>query len=128
MRTSACVTVQLGQHDTVEIEAFVKFACSIHGVLSSHRIDNKQHFLRVDGILDVLNLIHHLAVDSKASGGIDYHQVKIVGLCILDGIPGNLNWIFDPSSVYTGTSICDASTLSCSMAAGRYTSHATSNG
>ncbi len=35
---------------------------------------------------------------------------------------------FDPSSVYTGTSICDASTLSCSMAAGRYTSHATSNG
>ena len=91
--TTTGITIQLGQYDTVEIQTFVELTGGIHGILTGHGIYNKQCFIRIDGVLDGLDFIHHLLIDGQTTGGIDNHQVISFCLGFLDGMQSNLNRI-----------------------------------
>ena len=36
-------------------------------------------------------LVHHLLIDGQTSGGIDDDDVVVLGLCLTDGVVGNLD-------------------------------------
>ena len=89
-RTTTCITIQLRQYYTIEVQTFIEFTCRIHGILSGHRINDKQCFIRIDSILNRFNLIHHLFIDSQTTCCIDNNQIISFCLCFLNGIQCNL--------------------------------------
>ena len=62
-RTTAGITVELGQHYAVKVEAFVELFGCVDRILSGHRVYHEQNFVGLDGFFDGSDLIHHLFVD-----------------------------------------------------------------
>lgn len=56
-----------------------------------HGVDDHQHLVGLDGLLDVDGLLHHLLVDLKTSGGIDDDHVTQVVDGLLDGALGDVD-------------------------------------
>ena len=69
--STAGITVQLGQYHAVKVQSIIELLRRIDGILSRHRVDDEQYFLRVDSILDRFDLLHHQLVDCQSTGGID---------------------------------------------------------
>ena len=93
-RTTTCITIQLGQYDTGEIQTFIKFTSCIYRILSGHGIYHKQCSIRIDSFLDGFNLVHHLLVYCQTTSRIDNYQVIPFCFRFLNGIQGNLYRIF----------------------------------
>ena len=93
-RTTAGITVELGQHHAVKVEAFVELFGCVDRILSGHRVYHEQNFVGLDGFFDGSDLIHHLFVDCQTSGRIDNYQIVSLGTCFFDGILGDGNRIF----------------------------------
>ena len=85
--TTTGVTVKLSQYYTVEVEAIIKFFCSINSILSGHGVYHEKDLIRVDGFLNSSNFVHHLFVYSQTPGCIDDYKIVSFGFsffnCIL---------------------------------------------
>ena len=91
--TTTGVTIELGQHHAIEVETVVELLGGIHGVLTSHRVDDKQRLVGLYSFLQGGYLVHHLLVDGQTTGGIDDDNIIVLGLGLADGIVGNLDHI-----------------------------------
>ena len=88
------ISIQFGQNHSVEIQPFVKFAGSIHCILTGHRIDHKQGFIRMNSLFDCSDLVHHLLVDSQTSCRIDNHHIIPLRFGLFNGIQSDPYRIF----------------------------------
>ena len=68
--TTTGVTIQLGENHTGVVQSVVEFLGSVNGILTGHGIHHEEDFVRIDGILDVRNLLHQLLIDSQTTSGI----------------------------------------------------------
>ena len=80
------VAVELGEHDAVDAEGFVKRGGGVHGVLSGHGVHDQQDLVRLHRRLDALELVHELLVDVQAAGGIEEDDVVAVVPGVFDGL------------------------------------------
>ena len=85
-RAAAGVAVQFGEHHAVEVQPVVELLCRVHGVLSRHGVHHEERFVRLYGVLDGGDFLHHLFVHGQSSGGVDDDYVVAFGLGLLDGI------------------------------------------
>ena len=92
--TTAGVTVHLGQNHAVEVQFVVKGFGSIDGILARHGVHHEENFVRVDGIFDVANLVHHLLIHGQTTSGIDDDHIVAVFLGVFDRIFGDFNRLF----------------------------------
>ena len=88
--TATGITVQLRKHDSVKIETVVEFLGCVDGILTRHGVDDEERVVRMYGLLQRSDLIHHLLVDGQTAGGIDDHHIVTLGFCFLYGVKGDL--------------------------------------
>jgi hypothetical protein len=67
---AAGVAVELRQDEAVEGEAPVELGRGAHRVLADHGVGDEEDVLRLDRLLDLLELDHELLVDREAAGGV----------------------------------------------------------
>ena len=91
--TTAGVTVELGEHYAIEVEAVVELLGGVHCILSGHCIDHEERFGGVDCLLYGFNLLHHLLIYCQTSGGIDDYEVVVVALCLVDSVEGYVDGV-----------------------------------
>lgn len=94
-RTTAGVTVELGEHHAVEADAVAEGLGGVDRVLTDHRVDDEEDLVGRDGVTDVRGLLHQLLVDTQAAGGVHDHDVVDLGLRELDGVLGDLDRVTD---------------------------------
>ena len=94
-RTTAGVTIKLRQDHTGEVHALVEGVSGVHGVLTDHRVDDEQNFVRLNSVTNVACLLHELSVNTQTTRGIDNHHVVQLSAslshtvtCHLHGIAG----------------------------------------
>ena len=92
-RAASCVAVELGEHDAGDIEVFVEGLCCADGVLTGHRVDHEQNFVRVDRGLDGLELVHERLVNVQTACGVEEDHVVAVVTGVLDGLLRDLNGV-----------------------------------
>ena len=93
---AAGVAVELGQHDTGEVDALLKCLRGVDRVLTDHRVDDEQDLVRIRRRADVGGLLHHLRVHAQASGGVDDHDVVLLAARDLDTVAGDSDRVADP--------------------------------
>src|ERR1019366_10647268 len=74
-RAAASIAVHLGEDDAGKRELLMEFIGRADRVLSSHRIGDKQNFLRIEQPLERLHLLHKLLIDVETSSSIDDKHV-----------------------------------------------------
>ena len=87
--TTTSITIELGQYDTIEVEAVVELLRRVDGILTGHGIDHEESLVWTEVILEIADLVHHLLINGKTTGGIDDDHVVAIGLSLLDGMVGN---------------------------------------
>ena len=92
-RTTTRITIELGKDYASEVETIVKFLGSVNSILTCHRIDDEEDLVWINGILDVLDLTHHLLINCQTTSGIDDDHIIAVVLGLCDGILGYLDGI-----------------------------------
>jgi len=92
-RTTAGVTVHLGEHYSVKVEPVVECLRCLYSILTGHRIHNEECFGRVEGLLERRDLVHELLVYCKTSGSIDDNYRVAFRLCLGDSMLGDLDRI-----------------------------------
>ena len=95
-RAAAGVTVELGEHDTGDIERIVKGLRGRDRVLTDHRVDDEQDLRRIDGGLDVLQLGHERLINVQTAGRVEKDKVVAVFFCVLDAGLGDRDRIALP--------------------------------
>ena len=129
---AAGVAVELGEHDAGEADAVAERLGGVDGVLADHRVDDEQHFLRVDRRADVRGLLHHLGVDAEPAGGVDDDHVVLGPAGELDRVAGDLHRVADAvarlAARRTATPARSPTICSWLTAFGRCRSQATSSG
>ena len=91
--TTASITVELRQDNTVKIETLVEFFRRVDSILPSHGIDHEQGFIRLNSTLDRSDLFHHLLVNSQTTSGIDNHDIVAFRTCFANRVHRNLHRI-----------------------------------
>ena len=91
--TTTGITIKFGKYNTIEIQAIIKLLRCIDSILTSHGVNNEQGFIRVQMILQITDLIHHLLIDGKTAGSIDDDHIIAIGLSLLDGMISNHAYI-----------------------------------
>ena len=89
--TTTGITIELGENDTIEIQTIVELLSRIHSILTSHRVNHKESFIRVDGLLQVGDLVHHLLINSQTTSSIDDDNGIALLLSLTDSVLSNLN-------------------------------------
>ena len=74
-RSAACVAVELRHQDAVELNPVGELLRDVHRVLARHRVQHKQHVVRVRSLTDRDELAHQLLVDVQAPRCVDDHDV-----------------------------------------------------
>ena len=89
--TTAGIAVRLGEDHAGERQRLVEGLGRIGGILTGHGIHHEQGLDRLDGGVEMLDLVHHVAVDVQATGGIDDHHVIELLACLIDGRIGDVD-------------------------------------
>ena len=87
--SAACVAVNLGQDDAVELKSLVKRLSGSHCILAGHGIDDEEGVVGVHGLGYSPHLVHELAVDREPAGGVDDHEVTSESFRLCDATAGN---------------------------------------
>ena len=85
------IAVELGDDHAVKVGALGEGRDNVDDILAGHGIDDHQHLIGLDGLLDVHGLLHHLLVDLQTTGGIDDDHIAQVVDGLLDGALGNID-------------------------------------
>src|SRR6476659_6812510 len=80
---AACVAVELGHHDAVEVDGLRELLRDVDGVLAGHGVDHEQDRVRLDRLADVHELGHQRLVDVQAAARVDDQHV----LAVARGLP-----------------------------------------
>ncbi|MMZ68804.1 hypothetical protein D1872_315400 [compost metagenome] len=70
-RTAAGIPVQLGEHNPGQFQLRIEAFGDIYRILTGHRIDHEQHFIRLRDLVDLTELLHQRLVDMQPAGRID---------------------------------------------------------
>ena len=68
--------------------------CSVHRILTGHRVYHEECLGGVYSLFDGANLLHHRLVDGQTAGGIDDYKVVVVLFRLFDGVQCNLHGVF----------------------------------
>src|SRR2546421_10597924 len=90
-RTTAGVTVEVGEYPPVEPDAVEEGLSGGHRVLADHRVDHEQDLVRGDRVTNVGGLRHHLRVHAEATGGVHDHDVVLAAAGLINGVAGHLD-------------------------------------
>ena len=85
------IAVELGDNHAVKVGALGKGRDDVDDILAGHGIDDHQHLIGLDGLLDVHGFLHHLLVDLQTTGGIDDDHVTQVVDGLLNGALGDID-------------------------------------
>ena len=91
--TATGITIELCEHHAIEIEAIVEFLGCIDSILTCHRVNHKECFIRVDSLLECGDLVHHILIDSQTAGSIDDDHIIAFAFCLIDSMLCNLHGI-----------------------------------
>ena len=87
--TASSIAVEFGENDARVVQPVIKLFCRIHGILTRHGVHDEQYLVGLDGITNVLYLLHQFLIDSLTTRRIDDEHVESLSLGMLDGILGN---------------------------------------
>ena len=90
-RTTAGVTVQLGENNAGKVHAIAEGLGRLHGILADHGVDDKEDFVRVDGIADIARLRHQSLIDAQAASGIDDDHIVLLLLSLSNALLGDVH-------------------------------------
>ena len=90
-RTAAGVAVELGKNQTVNAKCVVERRCHIHSILTGHGVDHQQNLVRMNGALDILELVHQCFIDMQTTCRIKKHIIVAVILGFRDCQTCNFN-------------------------------------
>ena len=90
---AAGVAVELGHDHAVELGRLGELLGDVDRVLAGHRVDREQDVVRADPLLDRDQLVHQLAVDVEATGGVDDQDVGPLLLDLVERPAGDLDRI-----------------------------------
>ena len=93
-RTTACVTIQFSQNDTVEIESVVEGFCCVDSVLTCHGVNDKKRFVGRDSVFYFRNLCHHLFINGKTTCRIHDDNITALLFRFNNGVQSDLNRVF----------------------------------
>ncbi|CRF28861.1 Uncharacterised protein [Mycobacterium tuberculosis] len=85
------VAVELRQNHAGKLQLFMEALRHLDGILSGHRIDDKQNFVWTHRFRDLLQLVHQAFVDMQTSGCIDDQIVVVVILRMLQRLLGDIH-------------------------------------
>ena len=74
--TATCICVDLGEYDAGQWQGFAERLRRVGRVLTGHGVDNKQGLDGVYGLMQRLDLGHHLLVDRQTTGGIHEQDIR----------------------------------------------------
>src|SRR5215210_947991 len=76
--TTACIAVHLGQDYAGYAKSIVEPLRNLHCFLSRHSIGYEQDLCRLERILEMTKLVHHLFIDLKTTRCVDdYNSIAI---------------------------------------------------
>ena len=101
-RTTAGVTIEFREHHAGEVHALVESICGIHGVLTDHRINHEQDFLRLNSIADITRLLHEFSIHAQTACSINDHHVMELRTRFSNAISCNLHRIAGRGIKFTG--------------------------
>ena len=78
-RPATRIAVHLGQYDTRNANASMKFFRRSHGVLPGHRIRDEKDFHRMRFTFDTDQLFHQLVIDVQPAGCV-YQKCVVAGI------------------------------------------------
>src|SRR5215469_18693006 len=73
--TTAGITVQLGQNDAGQLQAFMETLRHIDRILACHGIGNQNDIVRLSNCLEPSQFFHQLVVDLQTATGIDQQRI-----------------------------------------------------
>ena len=88
---AAGVAVELGEDHAVELRGLGELLGDVDRVLAGHRVDDEQHDVRLDALLDVRELLHQRLVDVQAAAGVDDQDVLAVALGLIERPAGDVD-------------------------------------
>ena len=91
--TAASITIEFGEHDTGEVDAVAEGFSGSHGILANHGVNNKEHFIRVNGIANVASLRHQCLVNAQTTSSIHDHHIVLGAFCFLNAAARHINGI-----------------------------------
>ena len=94
-RTTACITIELGENHPVDAHAVLEGRRGLHRVLSDHGVDHKEQFVGLDGVPDGLGLPHQLLIDGQPASSVDDDHVVQRAFGLGQGVPGHLHRVTD---------------------------------
>jgi hypothetical protein len=65
------IAVQLGQHESRELQGLVESAGDVHGLLAEGAVGHKQHLVGLDLGAEAFHLLDQFLVDLEAAGGVE---------------------------------------------------------
>ena len=101
-RTAAGVTIEFREHHAGEVHTLVEGICGIHGVLTDHRINHEQDFLRLNSIADITRLLHEFSIHTQTACSINDHHVMELRTRFSNAISCNLHRIAGRGIKFTG--------------------------
>ena len=90
-RTTAGITVGLGEDHTGERQRFIKGLGGVGRILTGHGVHHEQGFHRADGPVQALDLAHHVFVDMQTARGIDDQHIHITTAGFFQRRIGNIH-------------------------------------
>lgn len=85
------IAVELGDDHAVKVGALGEGRDDVDDILAGHGIDDHQHLIGLDGLLNVHAFLHHLLVDLQTTGGIDDDHVTQVVDGLLNSALGDVD-------------------------------------
>src|SRR5690242_14098146 len=79
-RTTARVTVELGENGPGDVQRLIEVRGDIHSFLAGGGIEHQQNFLRLDEVAQPHELLHERLVNLQPTGGVENNDVAIVQL------------------------------------------------
>ena len=73
--TATGVAIKLRKHHAGEVHALIERLRRLHGILTDHRVDHEQDFVRLHGVANIASLLHQLFVNAETACGIDDDRV-----------------------------------------------------
>ena len=90
---AAGVAVELGQDHAVELERLVERLGRGDGVLAGHGVADEIDLVRLDLLLDLLELGHQLVVDVEPAGGVEDDRVAPLAVGLDQGVLADLDGV-----------------------------------
>ena len=85
-RTTTGVAVEFGEHNPREVDPVLESLCRRDGVLTDHRVENKQHFIGARRIANRARFAHKVFVDAQPAGRVNDDRVELLLLREFDAV------------------------------------------